>query len=53
VVFSAPASRERLFTFEEVQERLKEKIPDEDRACFIQPFENVVRFEAIRHKRGL
>jgi hypothetical protein len=45
--------KERLVTFEIIQARVSEAIPDEDRVRFIQPYENKVRLEVIRQKNSL
>lgn len=42
--------KERLFTFEMIQARFKETIPDEYRERFIRPFENAVRFDMTRRE---
>lgn len=39
---------ERLVTFEEIQQRLKVEIPEDDYQSFIRPFENKRRLEALR-----
>jgi hypothetical protein len=40
--------RERLVIFEEVQRRIGAEIPDDDRICFIQAYENKRRLDALR-----
>ncbi len=42
--------RERLVVYEEIQQKFEEEIPPEDRVCFIQPYENKPRLEALRMK---
>ena len=39
---------QRLFVFGEVKRRVGADIPDDDRACFIAPYENRVRLDALR-----
>jgi hypothetical protein len=43
--------RERLVIFEEVRLRFGAQIPQEDRACFILPYENKQRLDALRSSR--
>ena len=38
----------RLVEYEEVGARINVEIPDEDYRCFIQPYENKQRFEALK-----
>lgn len=45
--------KERLVTFEGIQARIDEAIPDEDRVRFIQPYENKIRLETIRRENSL
>lgn len=40
--------RERLVVYEEVRQRVGAEIPEEDRACFIRPYENKQRLDALR-----
>ena len=40
--------RERLVVYEEVRHRLGAEIPDDDRTCFIEPYENKQRLDALR-----
>ncbi|MBM3127948.1 MAG: DUF3795 domain-containing protein [Chloroflexi bacterium] len=39
---------ERLVTHEEVKQRVGAEIPDDDYVCFIQPYENKKRLDALR-----
>jgi hypothetical protein len=39
---------ERLVVYEEVRLRIGVDIPEDDRACFIAPYENKVRLETLR-----
>ena len=39
---------ERLVVYEEVRLRIGVDFPEDDRACFIAPYENKVRLEALR-----
>ena len=39
---------QRLVVFGEVKRRVGADIPDDDRACFIAPYENRVRLDALR-----
>jgi len=39
---------QRLVTFEEVRSRIKAEIPEEDHRCFIRPYENKQRLDALR-----
>ena len=39
---------ERLVVYEEVKHRVKAEIPEEDYLCFIRPYENKRRLDAIR-----
>ena len=39
---------ERLVVFEDVQQRVGAEIPEHDRACFIRPYENKRRLDALR-----
>ena len=40
--------QERLVVYEEVKKRVSGEIPEDDYRCFIQPYENLLRLEAIR-----
>ena len=40
---------QRLVTYEGVEERVAVEIPDDDRECFIEPYENKVRLDALRN----
>ncbi len=42
---------ERLVTFEEVQNRVPMEIPADDHLCFILPYENKARLDALRNLR--
>ena len=42
---------ERLVIFEEVQTRVAAEIPTEDYLCFIQPYENKKRLDALRKSK--
>jgi hypothetical protein len=42
---------ERLVVYEQVRLRIGAEIPADDRACFITPYENKVRLEALRPSR--
>jgi hypothetical protein len=42
---------ERLVVFEDVQQRVGGEIPEHDRACFIRPYENKQRLDALRRAR--
>jgi hypothetical protein len=39
---------ERLVVFEDVQHKVGFEIPEHDRVCFIQPYENRLRLESLR-----
>lgn len=39
---------QRLVTYEGVEERVAQEIPDDDRECFIKPYENKARLDALR-----
>jgi len=39
---------QRLVEYEEVRSRIDAEIPDEDYRCFIQPYENKQRLEALK-----
>jgi Protein of unknown function (DUF3795) len=39
---------ERLVLYDEVRRRVGVEIPEEDRACFIEPYENKRRLDALR-----
>jgi hypothetical protein len=43
--------RERLVVYEEVRLRFGAEIPEEDRICFIQPYENKQRLDDLRSRR--
>jgi hypothetical protein len=40
--------RQRLVTYEGVAERVVAEIPEDDRECFIRPYENKERLDALR-----
>jgi hypothetical protein len=40
--------KQRLVTYEGVAERVVAEIPDDDRECFIRPYENKERLDALR-----
>lgn len=40
--------QQRLVVYEEVAQRVEQEIPENDRARFIQPYENKTRLEALR-----
>ena len=40
--------KERIVTYEEVQRRVGAQIPDEDYTCFILPYENKKRLDALK-----
>ena len=40
--------KERLVVFEEVKRRIGAEIPDDDYVCFIKPYENKRRLDALR-----
>ena len=42
---------QRLVVYEEVERRTGAIIPEDDRACFISPYENKRRLEALRASR--
>jgi len=39
---------ERLVVYEEVEHRIGAEIPEDDYVCFIQPYENKRRLDALR-----
>ena len=39
---------ERLVVYEDVRERVGREIPEEDRRCFIRPYENKERLDALK-----
>jgi len=41
---------ERLVVYEEVRQRVGAEIPEDDRRCFIQPYENKQRLDALRSR---
>ena len=41
---------ERLVVLEEIKQRVGAEIPDDDYRCFIQPYENKLRLDALRAK---
>ena len=41
---------QRLVTLEQVKERIRAEIPEDDYACFIQPYENKRRLDAFRER---
>jgi len=43
---------DRLVNYDQVKARLGAEIPDDDRRCFIKPYENEQRLEAIRKAGG-
>jgi hypothetical protein len=43
---------ERLVVYEEVKKRVNVDIPEEDRICFIQPYENKTRLDELKASRG-
>jgi hypothetical protein len=40
--------KQRLTTYEDIKQRVGQEIPEEDRVCFIQAYENKNRLEALR-----
>ncbi len=42
--------KERLVVFDEIKQRVGAEIPDDDYRCFIQPYENKLRLDALRVK---
>jgi hypothetical protein len=40
--------RQRLVTYDGVKERVAEEIPEDDYRCFIEPYENKKRLDALR-----
>ena len=42
---------ERLVVYAEVNKRVNAEIPDDERVCFIQPYENKTRLDSIRASR--
>jgi len=40
---------QRLVVYKEIKDRLNNEIPDDDYLCFIQPYENKMRLEALRN----
>ncbi len=45
--------QERLVVYEEIWNRIGAEIPEDDRICFIRPYENKRRLEALRGLRRL
>lgn len=43
--------KERIFTYEDVRQKFGEEIPEEDYVCFIKPYENKKRLDALRKKQ--
>jgi hypothetical protein len=43
---------ERLVTYEEVRDRVGAEIPEDDYLCFIRPYENKRRLDALRGSGG-
>ena len=41
--------RERLVVYEEVRDRVNAEIPEDDYLCFIRPYENKRRLDALRN----
>ena len=41
--------KQRLVVFEQVKRRIGTDIPEDDYACFIKPYENKLRLEALRN----
>jgi len=41
---------ERLVVYEEVRQRVGAEIPEDDRQCFIQPYENKQRLDVLRSR---
>ena len=41
--------RERLVVYEEVRDRVNAEIPEDDYLCFIRPYENKQRLDALRN----
>ena len=39
---------ERLVVYEDVRERVGREVPEEDRRCFIRPYENKERLDALK-----
>ena len=39
---------ERLVVYEEIKQKMRVEIPEDDYICFIQPFENKLRLEALK-----
>lgn len=50
--YICPKVRERLVVFEDLRDRLQVEIPEDDRICFILPYENMVRMNALRENQG-
>jgi hypothetical protein len=46
--FACDKLKERLVEFESIKKRISAEIPDADRIRFIQPYENMERFDKIR-----
>jgi len=42
---------ERLVVYEEIKNKVGVDIPEDDYRCFIQPYENKIRLDALRNKR--
>jgi hypothetical protein len=40
--------KERLVDYQEVKNRINAEIPEHDRLCFIQPYENKIRLDGLR-----
>lgn len=43
---------DRIVTYQEIRTEVNEEIPEDDYVCFIQPYENKKRLDAIRASRG-
>jgi hypothetical protein len=42
---------QRLVTYEGIKERVAREIPDDDRGCFIKPYENKRRLDALKNSQ--
>jgi hypothetical protein len=42
---------ERLVVYEQIKDKIKMEIPEDDRLCFILPYENKRRLDEIRSSR--
>jgi hypothetical protein len=49
--YSCEKLKERLVVYAEVKDRVSAEIPEEDYLCFIRPYENKRRLDAIRATR--